>query len=75
MAASNYITTNAATNIHGLGNDTASPKEKKTPDSLFGPNIGVISSGPSWTSSADKNKTLLKDELAVDIVKSWIEKS
>ncbi|KAI3613206.1 hydroxyproline-rich glycoprotein [Moniliophthora roreri] len=75
MAASNYAAANATNNIHGLGNDTTSPKEKKSPDSLFGPNIGVISSGPSWTSAADKNKMLLKDELTMDIVKSWIEKS
>ncbi|KAG7095477.1 hypothetical protein E1B28_006216 [Marasmius oreades] len=48
-------------------------KDKKIPDSLFGPNIGVISGGPSWTVATEKK--VLKDELTMDIVKTWIEKS
>lgn len=50
-----------------------SSKEKKGPDTLFGPNIGVISGGPSWTNATEKK--VLKDELTIDAVKSWIEKS
>ncbi|KAE9404989.1 hypothetical protein BT96DRAFT_964040 [Gymnopus androsaceus JB14] len=48
-------------------------KEKKGPDTLFGPNIGVISGGPAWTNATEKK--VLKDELTIDAVKSWIEKS
>ncbi|KAJ3784683.1 hypothetical protein GGU10DRAFT_357182 [Lentinula aff. detonsa] len=64
-------------NINGLGSigppakDTSN--DKKGPDTLFGPNIGVISGGPAWTNIAEKK--VLKDELTVDVVKSWIEKS
>ncbi|KAJ3726702.1 hypothetical protein C8R42DRAFT_389760 [Lentinula raphanica] len=64
-------------NINGLGS-VGPPakdisKDKKGPDTLFGPNIGVISGGPAWTNIAEKK--VLKDELTVDIVRSWIEKS
>ncbi|KAF5369092.1 hypothetical protein D9758_003070 [Tetrapyrgos nigripes] len=62
--------------IHnGLGNPAVGkdPKDKKGPDSLFGPNVGVISSGPSWTNQTEKK--VLKDELTMDTVKGWIEKS
>ncbi|THU93655.1 hypothetical protein K435DRAFT_799558 [Dendrothele bispora CBS 962.96] len=68
-------------NIHGLGvvnnnnntNGNNNGKDKKGPDSLFGPNVGVISSGPAWTAQTEKK--VLKDELTVDVVKNWIEKS
>ncbi|KAK1231435.1 hypothetical protein PQX77_005444 [Marasmius sp. AFHP31] len=67
-------------NMHGLGveNGNNNPqakdgKDKKSPESLFGPNIGVISGGPAWTASTEKK--MLKDELTMDVVKSWIEKS
>ncbi|KAK7463041.1 hypothetical protein VKT23_007626 [Stygiomarasmius scandens] len=65
-------------NIHGLGvvnNNTTNTngKDKKGPDSLFGPNVGVISSGPGWTAQTEKK--VLKDELTMDVVKGWIEKS
>lgn len=49
------------------------PKDKKTQDSLFGPNIGVVSSGPAWTAATEKK--VLTDELTPDIVTSWVEKS
>ncbi|KAF5368661.1 hypothetical protein D9757_010216 [Collybiopsis confluens] len=48
-------------------------KEKKGPETLFGPNIGVISGGPAWTNATEKK--VLKDELTIDVVKSWIDKS
>ncbi|KIY64545.1 hypothetical protein CYLTODRAFT_425102 [Cylindrobasidium torrendii FP15055 ss-10] len=48
-------------------------KDKKHPDSLFGPNIGVVTSGPEWTN--EYQKKVLTDELTHDIVKGWIEKS
>ncbi|KAL0569776.1 hypothetical protein V5O48_012187 [Marasmius crinis-equi] len=68
----------AATAGNATDNATNNPqakdgKDKKSPDSLFGPNIGVISGGPAWTVSAEKK--MLKDELTMDIVKTWIEKS
>ncbi|KAG6820291.1 hypothetical protein H0H93_002729 [Arthromyces matolae] len=48
-------------------------KEKKTHDPLFGPNIGVVSSGPAWTAPSEKR--VLTDELTPDVVSNWIEKS
>ncbi|KAF9269580.1 hypothetical protein L218DRAFT_953202 [Marasmius fiardii PR-910] len=79
MAVANYAANTGP--LRGLGgqNEANNPqakdgiKDKKPPDSLFGPNIGVISTGPSWTTSPEKK--MLKDELTMDIVKTWIEKS
>ena len=50
-----------------------SAKEKKQ-DTLFGPNIGIVSGGPKWT-DADIAKKTASDELTPDIVKGWVEKS
>ncbi|KAF8069000.1 hypothetical protein FPV67DRAFT_1490686 [Lyophyllum atratum] len=55
------------------GNPIAEGKDKKTHDSLFGPNIGVVTSGPAWTAASEKK--VLTDELTPDIVTSWVEKS
>jgi len=59
--------------VNNPGPPAKDSKEKKGPDTLFGPNIGVISGGPAWTNTAEKK--VLKDELTIDAVKSWIEKS
>ena len=48
-------------------------KDRKHPDSLFGPNIGIVSSGPDWTNVYEKK--VLSDELTQDVVKGWVEKS
>jgi hypothetical protein len=48
-------------------------REKKKEDALFGPNIGVVSSGPAWTNN--KQKKVVADELTPEVVKSWIAKS
>ena len=45
-------------------------KEKKA-ETLFGPNIGIVSSGPKWTEKHEKSS----DELTPEIVKAWIAKS
>ncbi|KAG5634159.1 hypothetical protein H0H81_003120 [Sphagnurus paluster] len=55
-------------------NDTpANQKDKKGNDTLFGPNIGVVSSGPPWTATSEKK--VLTDELTPEIVSSWVAKS
>ncbi len=46
---------------------------KKYGEPLFGPNIGSVSSGPSWTVSSDKK--VFTDELTTETVSGWIEKS
>jgi hypothetical protein len=48
-------------------------KSPKKHDTLFGPNIGIVSSGPEWT-EASRDKSLV-DELTPEIVKSWVAKS
>jgi hypothetical protein len=64
---------NIAAGNTGAADGSGNNKDKKTQDSLFGPSIGVVSSGPSWT--AVNEKKVLTDELTPDIVNSWMEKS
>lgn len=45
-------------------------KERKV-ETLFGPNIGIVSSGPKWAEKHEKSS----DELTPEIVKAWIAKS
>ncbi|KAG6900470.1 hypothetical protein C0993_010188 [Termitomyces sp. T159_Od127] len=52
---------------------TRPTKEKKTQDVLFGPNIGIVNSGPAWTAVSEKR--VLTDELTPDVVTNWVEKS
>lgn len=56
-------------------NDASNPKEreKKKHEPLFGPNIGIVSSGPAWTNLNEKK--IVTDELTPDVVKTWMEKS
>lgn len=54
-------------------NGNAAPRDKKTLDPLFGPNIGAVTSGPAWTAIADKK--LVTDDLTPEVVTTWIEKS
>lgn len=50
-----------------------STKPSKKHDTLFGPNLGIVSSGPEWTEiSQDK---AVVDELTPEIVKGWVAKS
>ncbi|KAG6918363.1 hypothetical protein DXG01_015015 [Tephrocybe rancida] len=55
------------------GGSTRPTKEKKTHEALFGPNIGVVSSGPAWTAASEKK--VLTDELTPDVVTNWVAKS
>ncbi|KAI0792331.1 hypothetical protein C8Q75DRAFT_792039 [Abortiporus biennis] len=55
--------------LNAPNNDSSQDKKKQ--DTLFGPNIGIVSSGPEWTERKEKPV----DELTPEIVKRWIEKS
>ena len=58
--------------VINMNNVNELAKDKKQ-DTLFGPNIGIVSPGPDWASKvAEKAKT---DELTPEIVRNWIEKS
>ena len=63
-----------ATNVQDnetVPKDVTKPPKKH--DTLFGPNIGIVSSGPEWT-EASRDKSLV-DELTPEIVKNWVAKS
>ncbi|KAG6902181.1 hypothetical protein C0995_003277 [Termitomyces sp. Mi166 len=68
-----YGTRNLQSNQRSQRLDPVRAKEKKTQDALFGPNIGVVSSGPSWTAASEKR--VLTDELTPDVVTNWVAKS
>ncbi|KAK7681388.1 hypothetical protein QCA50_015480 [Cerrena zonata] len=58
-------------NMSEIGTSNPAGQEKKKQDTLFGPNIGIVSSGPKWTDRTDKSD----DELTPEIVKAWVQKS
>ena len=45
------------------------PKKHET---LFGPSLGTVSSGPAW---ANQTKATQGDELTPETVKAWVAKS
>jgi hypothetical protein len=51
--------------------------DKKKQDTLFGPSIGLVDSGPSWTDQLPRpsEKSLSQDVLTPELLKGWIEKS
>lgn len=48
-------------------------KSVKKQDTLFGPNIGIVTAGPDWTDLQQEKGAV--DELTPDIVKNWVAKS
>ena len=58
--------------VLNMGNPNGLDANKeKTSDTLFGPNIGIVSGGPEWTERHEKSS----DELTPEIIKSWIARS
>jgi hypothetical protein len=53
------------------GTSAMQPEAPKKPDTLFGPGVGVITSGPGWTEPKASNN----DELTPEVVKTWMAKS
>lgn len=51
------------------------PQSEKRQETLFGPNIGIISDGPAWAQSDDAKKGSLSDYLTPEIVRRWVETS
>ena len=58
-----------------IGNNDGAAAKKKKVDTLFGPNIGVVASGPAWTEADEKDAKGAVDELTSEVVKGWIAKS
>jgi len=70
----------ARTNTHdavtinmGYPADVA-PKKDKKQETLFGPNIGVVSSTPQWTQSIGHNN-VPADAISPHIIQNWIARS
>ncbi|KAF8637852.1 hypothetical protein AX17_002478 [Amanita inopinata Kibby_2008] len=63
-------TTTAAANTSSSASGNS---RKLTQEPLFGPNIGFVSSGPSWAITHEKK--VVTDDLTPQVVKGWIEKS
>lgn len=55
-------------------NPSEPPKEKRQ-ETLFGPNIGIISEGPAWAQAQDQKKSTSSDYLTPEIVRQWVEAS
>ncbi|KAI9438588.1 hypothetical protein H4582DRAFT_1949601 [Lactarius indigo] len=51
------------------------PQTEKRQETLFGPNIGIVSDGPAWAQSGDTKKGTLSDYLTPEIVRRWVETS
>ena len=58
-------------NLNATDAPSASSASRKKQDTLFGPNIGIVSRGPEWTETREK----VIDELTPDVVRGWIAKS
>ncbi|KIL63153.1 hypothetical protein M378DRAFT_12362 [Amanita muscaria Koide BX008] len=68
------VSANTATPAHTAGNMSSTTTSKKaTQETLFGPNIGLVSGGPSW--AVIHEKKVVTDDLTPDVVKGWIAKS
>ncbi|RPD56006.1 hypothetical protein L227DRAFT_579222 [Lentinus tigrinus ALCF2SS1-6] len=66
--------THVVVDMNNATGPTAAPQPAagtKSNDTLFGPNIGVLGTGPDWTERPDKSE----DVLTPEVVKSWIAKS
>ncbi|KAI0252514.1 hypothetical protein BJV78DRAFT_341331 [Lactifluus subvellereus] len=55
-------------------NLTVHPTDKRE-ETLFGPNVGIISDGPSWAQSEDAKEDTSSDYLTPEIVRRWVETS
>jgi len=55
----------------GFVDDNTSKKDKKQ-ETLFGPNIGVVSSTPQWAQSMGQKAT---DNISSHIIQNWITRS
>ncbi|EPQ52100.1 hypothetical protein GLOTRDRAFT_132219 [Gloeophyllum trabeum ATCC 11539] len=51
----------------------AGEKEQKEGSTLFGPNIGIVSTGPAWTEQPSRKSAA--DDLTPEVIRSWVEKS
>ncbi|KAH9039228.1 hypothetical protein EDB84DRAFT_1068122 [Lactarius hengduanensis] len=68
-------TENQPSTTTGVEAVSTEPQTEKRPETLFGPNIGIVSDGPAWAQSEDAKKGTPSDYLTPEIVKRWVETS
>jgi len=66
--------TNVPQATNDVGANPSEPPKEKRQETLFGPNIGIISEGPVWTQAQD-TKSTSSDYLTPEIVRQWVEAS
>jgi hypothetical protein len=54
--------------------EAGAPRDKRQ-ETLFGPNIGIVSDGPAWAQSEEAKKGTPSDYLTPEIVTRWVETS
>jgi hypothetical protein len=70
LAAAGVENTQLPTNVAEAG-----PPRDKRQETLFGPNIGIVSDGPAWAQSEEAKKGTSSDYLTPEIVTRWVETS
>ncbi|KAH8987816.1 hypothetical protein EDB92DRAFT_1095118 [Lactarius akahatsu] len=68
-------TENQPSTTTGVEAVSTEPQTEKRPETLFGPNIGIVSEGPAWAQSEDAKKGTPSDYLTPEIVRRWVETS
>ncbi|KAH9074158.1 hypothetical protein EDB83DRAFT_2355083 [Lactarius deliciosus] len=68
-------TENQPSTTTGVEAVSTEPQTEKRPETLFGPNIGIVSDGPAWAQSEDAKKGTPSDYLTPEIVRRWVETS
>lgn len=68
-------TENQPSTTTGVEAVSTEPQTEKRPETLFGPNIGIVGDGPAWAQSEDAKKGSPSDYLTPEIVKRWVETS
>jgi hypothetical protein len=66
---------NVPPTTNGAEVNSSEPPKQKRQETLFGPNIGIISDGPAWAQSQDTKKTTSSDYLTPEIVMRWVDAS
>ena len=66
---------NVPPNTNDVEATLSEPPKEKRQETLFGPNIGIISEGPAWAQSQDTKKSTSSDCLTPEIVRRWVEAS
>ncbi|KAH9962844.1 hypothetical protein BC827DRAFT_1195313 [Russula dissimulans] len=68
-------TANALSNTNDIEANPSEPPNPKKQETLFGPNIGIVSDGPAWAQSQDAMRSTPSDGLTPETVKRWMEMS